>query len=391
MPRKSHIGRRSFPRLAAYAAAAVILAAIAQGAGVLLVPAAAPVLELREAREALAAARGPEVEAWAPDLLAEAQRLHTEALALYGAEQERAPGLRRYDATSRLLLQSAGQARLAMRGAVDRRGDAKWRAEAAVADGTEDVRGAEKVASVVALPLANRVSLSRARMALNEARALLDAGQYAAAHERGRDASRLAAVVRGATAKLAARFGDEESLRTWQSWVNGTIAGSKRSRSHAIIVDKDRGMVSLYKAGRIVKSYEADMGVNNAGRKARAGDKATPEGTYKIIQKKGRGSSKYHKALLLDYPNDMDRRRHEAAVRAGIAQRGTNLGGLIEIHGDGGKGRDWTDGCVALSNGDMDDLFARVGVGTPVTIVGSLGNGGKFSSLSDSLGSTARD
>jgi lipoprotein-anchoring transpeptidase ErfK/SrfK len=51
---------------------------------------------------------------------------------------------------------------------------------------------------------------------------------------------------------------------------------------------------------------------------------------------------------------------------------GTGPGSLIEIHGHGGTGRDWTDGCVALSNEDMDQLFSRVRVGTPVTIVGTL-------------------
>jgi lipoprotein-anchoring transpeptidase ErfK/SrfK len=49
---------------------------------------------------------------------------------------------------------------------------------------------------------------------------------------------------------------------------------------------------------------------------------------------------------------------------------GRGIGGLIEIHGAGGQGRNWTDGCVALVNPDMDRLFAAVGVGTPVTIVG---------------------
>ena len=50
-------------------------------------------------------------------------------------------------------------------------------------------------------------------------------------------------------------------------------------------------------------------------------------------------------------------------------------GGSIQIHGEGGRGRDWTRGCVAVSNRDMDDLFSRVSVGTPVTIVGGDGTG----------------
>ena len=59
------------------------------------------------------------------------------------------------------------------------------------------------------------------------------------------------------------------------------------------------------------------------------------------------------------------------AKRDGRLPRGAGIGSLIEIHGDGGRGEDWTSGCVALENHDMDRLFARVSVGTPVTIIGS--------------------
>ena len=67
--------------------------------------------------------------------------------------------------------------------------------------------------------------------------------------------------------------------------------------------------------------------------------------------------------------------------RAGYLPRGMPLGGLIEIHGEGGRGKDWTNGCVALVNEEMDDLFSKVDVGTPVTIVGADGNGGTFTKL----------
>ena len=85
--------------------------------------------------------------------------------------------------------------------------------------------------------------------------------------------------------------------------------------------------------------------------------------------------SNYYKALALNYPNDEDRAEFDRLRRAGRIPRGTSLGGLIEIHGEGGRGRDWTKGCVALANQDMDDLFRRIGVGTPVTIVGGDGQG----------------
>ena len=118
-----------------------------------------------------------------------------------------------------------------------------------------------------------------------------------------------------------------------------------------------------------------------ASRVRSQGDRATPEGRYRIVEKKDPGQSIYHRALLLDYPNAADRQHFAAAKRRGEIPRGSGIGGLIEIHGDGGRGQNWTDGCVALANGDMDDLFARVELGTRVTIVRGDGSDGAFSSL----------
>ena len=93
---------------------------------------------------------------------------------------------------------------------------------------------------------------------------------------------------------------------------------------------------------------------------------------YKIIKKKPHGDSGYHKALLINYPNEEDYANFNSKKRQGQLSRNSQIGGLIEIHGDGGKGDDWTSGCIALRNSDIDELFSRVSVGTPVTIVGSM-------------------
>ena len=129
----------------------------------------------------------------------------------------------------------------------------------------------------------------------------------------------------------------------------------------------------LYVAGRLVDSYHADLGSQWMGSKLHRGDNTTPEGRYAIARKKGPSETKYYKALLLNYPNDDDRRRFALAKKNGELSRGAAIGGLVEIHGHGGRGTDWTQGCVALDNHDMDALYAKVGVGTPVTIVGMHG------------------
>jgi murein L,D-transpeptidase YafK len=107
------------------------------------------------------------------------------------------------------------------------------------------------------------------------------------------------------------------------------------------------------------------------GDKQQRGDRATPEGRYSITTKKSAGQTTYYRALAINYPNADDLARFKKAVKSGALPPGANPGGLIEIHGSGGKGAHWTEGCVALKNEDMRVLFERVSVGTPVTIVGS--------------------
>ena len=93
---------------------------------------------------------------------------------------------------------------------------------------------------------------------------------------------------------------------------------------------------------------------------------------YKIVKKIEGGRTKYYKALLLDYPNDEDKRKFRSEIENGTLPPDAKIGGLIEIHGNGGKGIDWTEGCIALTDREIDVVYRNVKVGTPVTIVGSV-------------------
>jgi len=93
---------------------------------------------------------------------------------------------------------------------------------------------------------------------------------------------------------------------------------------------------------------------------------------YKITKKIKGSKTKYYKALLLDYPNDEDKERFKSEITRGSLPASAKIGELIEIHGNGGKGIDWTEGCVALTDKEMDELFMIAKVGTPVTIIGSM-------------------
>jgi lipoprotein-anchoring transpeptidase ErfK/SrfK len=162
-----------------------------------------------------------------------------------------------------------------------------------------------------------------------------------------------------------------EGLSKWRRWAEETKSWSKNNNAAVIVVDKFAQKCYVYKDGKLKKEFYAELGPHWIGTKQYMGDKATPEGRYHITKKKTNHQTKYYKALLINYPNDEDKERYSANVKKGnIPRRG--IGNLIEIHGGGGKGINWTDGCIALANDDIDRLFELVSVGTPVTIVGSL-------------------
>lgn len=156
----------------------------------------------------------------------------------------------------------------------------------------------------------------------------------------------------------------------WQNSFAATIRLSAQNKNYAFIVDKMKHKGYLYYSGKLSKEYDVEFGRNWIGDKHYAGDKATPEGMYRITKKKA--DSGYHKALLLNYPNDEDYASFNNKKRQGLISRNSKIGGLIEVHGNGGRGSDWTAGCVALTDKDIDELFSRVSVGTPVTIIGSV-------------------
>ena len=160
---------------------------------------------------------------------------------------------------------------------------------------------------------------------------------------------------------------EKGKIEVWRSWVSETVSASLANNNHALIVDKSAHKAYLVHGGKVIHTYRCELGWNSAEQKYFQGDGATPEGRYTVTSVKR--SSKYYHALLLNYPNDLDRRRFSENKRKGVISKYAKIGALIEIHGSGGRGEDWTDGCIALANKDMDHLFKYATVGTPVTIV----------------------
>ena len=155
-----------------------------------------------------------------------------------------------------------------------------------------------------------------------------------------------------------------------RSKVQKTIVIDKSIRELAIYVSP-RGIDSILEPyGILLKTYQnIALGRRAIGDKVREGDRRTPEGEFYVARKVP--NSKYHKALLISYPNKEDAKRglkeglinkieYDKIVnsinRCQTPPQNTKLGSYLEIHGHG-KGTDWTWGCVGLDNWEMDELY----------------------------------
>jgi murein L,D-transpeptidase YafK len=132
-----------------------------------------------------------------------------------------------------------------------------------------------------------------------------------------------------------------------------------------VTVDKSERTLTLYAAGKPVRTYRGlQLGDAPEGRKRFEGDERTPEGRYTIDTRNP--ASAYHLSLHISYPDAADRRF--------AADRGRSPGGEIFIHGQpnwlpaGRLPGDWTDGCIALSNAEIEELWRLVPDGTAIEI-----------------------
>jgi len=141
-----------------------------------------------------------------------------------------------------------------------------------------------------------------------------------------------------------------------------------------LVVDKTKHCLMVYYRKRMLRAYKATFGPTPLQDKYMEGDRCTPEGEFKITNINAR--SKYNKFMLISYPNDSARAKFNRLKTSGIIPQTARIGGDIGIHGIWPGGDDmielgvgWTDGCVALKNKDIEELYSIVGVGTKVVIV----------------------
>ena len=206
---------------------------------------------------------------------------------------------------------------------------------------------------------------SQADMALETSQSLISIGEFESAREAVKKGEDALAQLEDAVAEY--NNDAAQKIGVWRSWVDATVNESRANASYALIIEKSSHKAYLVNGGKLLRTYNCELGYNSARQKLFSGDGATPEGMYYVTQVKY--NSKFHRAILIDYPNAMDIRRFRDNKSKGIISGYARVGGLIEIHGEGGKREDWTDGCVALANKDIDHLMQYAQVGTPVTIV----------------------
>jgi len=134
-----------------------------------------------------------------------------------------------------------------------------------------------------------------------------------------------------------------------------------------VLVLKGKRRMHLLRRGMVLRTYQISLGRTPSGKKVKQGDGKTPEGWYLLDTRNPR--SKFYRSMHVSYPNETDRARAQAM--------GVSAGGAIMIHGEpnhlqnigfNGKGVDWTEGCIAVTNREMDEIWNAVPDGTPIEI-----------------------
>ena len=140
-----------------------------------------------------------------------------------------------------------------------------------------------------------------------------------------------------------------------------------------LIVNKSRYVLDMYNRKKKIRTYKVVFGPKPQENKMMKGDRRTPEGWFNISEK--HASARYQKFIHIDYPNDSARKRFAVLKQKGLVPPDAEIGGDVGIHGVWKGGDDmiemgvgWTDGCIAMKNKDIEDLYRLVDQGVRVLI-----------------------
>jgi len=328
-----------------------------------------PVEEIKNAREKLSDAKAAHAQKYAKNLFSNASMTYDSAMYYWNAENNKFFLFRKYDKVKTFAIRSEKYSQSAIS-----QSDSNSKSLRKEVD--QKIQKIQKKINIYQANFENIPQIDDIRKQYNKGKILFAEAKLAyqksdlvkAQHKIDLSAALIEKSYSQAHNILINYF---DNYSKWQRWVNNSIEQSRANGTYCIIVDKFARECKLYHKGTLKESFDADLGKNWIGTKNHQGDYMTPEGIYKVIEKKENGRSRYYKALLINYPNEEDKARFAQNKKNGSIPSRKRIGDLIEIHGNGGQGADWTQGCIALANNDMDKLCARCSVGTTVTIVGS--------------------
>jgi murein L,D-transpeptidase YafK len=148
-----------------------------------------------------------------------------------------------------------------------------------------------------------------------------------------------------------------------------TLAQSQGKPLHAdrVLVLKRKRTLQLLSHGKVIKSYRVALGGDPVGPKTRQGDHKTPEGLY--VLDLHNAHSQFYKSIHISYPNARDRevaRQHHVSPGGDVFVHGLPNG--YKWVGEGHRLKDWTDGCIAVTDEEMDEIWQAVLDGTPIEI-----------------------
>jgi len=138
-------------------------------------------------------------------------------------------------------------------------------------------------------------------------------------------------------------------------------------KADQVVVVKSQRTLTLLSQGKVIRTYKVALGGAPVGSKEQQGDHKTPEGRYVLDRRNSK--SRFYKSIHVSYPNEQDQQK--------AAKNGTTPGGDIMLHGlpngfgwlgDADRAMDWTDGCMAVTDAEIDEIWDLVADGTPIEI-----------------------
>ncbi len=224
---------------------------------------------------------------------------------------------------------------------------------------------------IVTMPLEEKIKKEYAegKILLNEAEIAWHKKEYTAGEGKYEEAAGKIRYVHSCIRDMLTSYFNR--LPLWQRYLEEAIEKNRQSGNCLIVVEKIPARCRVYERGKERYTFAAEFGKNWLGDKFCEGDYATPEGHYQVMEKKQGRFTRYYKALLLNYPNAADWKRFDELKKTGKLPERAQIGSMIEIHGKGGRQANWTNGCVALRDEDMDKLFRSARKGTEVLIIGA--------------------